>query len=152
MTTVAVFLLWWLQGVAIEPWLKGQGYSLFWYDTDWVAASLALVAVLLVWGARRSLDQATSLVLHLALGWWAGFLLLVLVLGLHMTPPRGDNWSGCLGMTAGLLWYCRRTGMLELARATLALRLHRRNRLRRRIDAQAGRDYQRIQDQLAQYP
>jgi hypothetical protein len=118
-TTAAVFLLWWLQGVAIEPWLRGQGYSLFWYDTDWVAASLALVAVLLVWGAKRSLDQATSLVLHLALGWWAGFLLLVLVLGLHMTPPRGDNWSGCLGMTAGLLWYCRRTGMLELARATL---------------------------------
>ena len=118
-TTGVVFLLWWLQGLAIEPWLRRQGYSLSWYDSDWVAASLALVAALLVWGARRSLDQATSLVLHLALGWWAGFLLLVLVLGLHMTPPRGDNWSGCLGMTAGLLWYCWRTGMRELARATL---------------------------------
>jgi len=117
--TGVVCLLWWLQGVAIEPWLKRQGYSLSWYDTDWVAASLALVAVLLVWGARRRLDPATSLILHLAVGWWAGFLLLVLVLGLHMTPPRGDNWSGCLGMTAGLLWYCRRTGLRELARATL---------------------------------
>ncbi len=35
---------------------------------------------------------------------WAGgpgFVILVLLLGLRMTPPRGDNWAGCLGMTAG---------------------------------------------------
>ena len=118
-TTGVVFSLWWLQGVVIQPRLIGRGYSLFWYDTDWLAASLAVLAVLLVWGARRRLDPATSLVLHLAVGWWAGFSSLVLALGLHMTPPRGDNWSGCLGMTAGLLWYCRRAGMRELARATL---------------------------------
>ncbi len=51
-STGVVFLLWWLQGVAIEPWLKRQGYSLFWYDTDWVAASLALVAVLAGLGSQ----------------------------------------------------------------------------------------------------
>ena len=78
-----------------------------------------LVAALLVWAIRRRLDPATSLVLHLAAGWWAGFLILVLVLRLHMTPPRGDNWAGCLGMTAGLFWYCRQTGLRELARAAL---------------------------------
>jgi hypothetical protein len=118
-STGVVFLLWWLQGVAIEPVLRYHGYSISWYDTDWVAASLALVAVLLVWAARRRLDPATALVLHLAAGWWAGFFLLVLVLDLHMTPPRGDNWAGCLGMTAGLLLYCRRQGLHEMARAAL---------------------------------
>jgi hypothetical protein len=117
--TGIVFLLWWLQGVAIEPALKQQGFELFWYDTDWVAATLTLLAVLLVWVVRRRLDPANSLILHLALGWWAGFLVLVLLLRLHMTPPRGDNWAGCLGMTFGLFWYCRQTELHVLARAAL---------------------------------
>jgi hypothetical protein len=114
-----VFFFWWLQGLAIEPLLVQHGFKLFWYDTDWLAASLALIAVFLAWGARRRLEPATSFVLHLAAGWWAGFLVLVLLLRLHMTPPRGDNWAGCLGMTAGLFWYCRQTGLRELARAAL---------------------------------
>jgi hypothetical protein len=41
------------------------------------------------------------------------------VLGLRMTPPRGDNWAGCLGMTVGIVVYCLRTGLPEVARATL---------------------------------
>ena len=114
-----VFLFWWLQGVAIEPWLRSQGFNLNWYDTDWVAATLALVAALLLVVLRRRVDRATSLVLHLSIGWWLGFGILVLVLGLRMTPPRGDNWSGCVGMTAGALVYCIRTGLPEVARATL---------------------------------
>jgi hypothetical protein len=115
----AVFASWWLQGVVIAPWLKGHGYNLYWYDTDWLAALLALLASCLVAGIRRRLDRPTSLIIHLAAGWWAGFLVLVLALRLRMTPPRGDNWAGCLGMTVGLLWYCRRAGLLELARVTL---------------------------------
>jgi hypothetical protein len=117
--TGIVFLLWWLQGVAIEPALQQQGFELFWYDTDWVAATLTLLAVLLVWAVRRRLDPANSLILHLALGWWAGFLFLVLLLRLHMTPPRGDNWAGCLGMTVGVFCFCRQTGLHDLARAAL---------------------------------
>jgi hypothetical protein len=114
-----VFLLWWLQGVAIEPLLRQQGFRLEWYDTDWLAATLALIAVLLVVAFRRRLDRATALLLYLAAGWWAGFGVLVLGLGLRMTPPRGDNWAGCLGMAAGLFWYCRRTALHVLARAAL---------------------------------
>jgi len=114
-----VFALWWLQGVAIEPYLVRQGYGLNWYDSDWLAALLALFAALLVWAFRRRLDRATSLVLHLAAGWWAGFVILVLLLGLRMTPPRGDNWAGCVGMTATLLWYCRANEYREIARAAL---------------------------------
>ena len=98
-----VFVLWWLQGVAIEPWLRSRGFDLFWYDTDWLAATLAIAGGLLVLAIRRRLDAATGLILAMAAGWWAGFAILVLGLDLHMTPPRGDNWAGCLGMTLAAL-------------------------------------------------
>jgi hypothetical protein len=114
-----VFFLWWLQGVAIEPWLRARGSELNWFDTDWLAALLAVIGALLVALWRRGIDRASALVLHLAVGWWVGFGLLVLGLGLRMTPPRGDNWAGCLGMTAGALAYCLRSGLPEVARAAL---------------------------------
>jgi hypothetical protein len=114
-----VFALWWLQGVAIEPLLVRSGYKLDWYDSDWLAALLAVIAALGVAAVQRRLDRPTSLVLHLAAGWWAGFVILVLLLGLRMTPPRGDNWAGCLGMTLALLWYCRPTLYHDIARAAL---------------------------------
>jgi hypothetical protein len=114
-----VFALWWLQGAAIVPWLEHRGYELYWYDTDWLAALLAIVGGLLALGIRRRLDAATGLVLSMAAGWWAGFGIAVLGLDLHMTPPRGDNWAGCLGMSLGALWWLRRCGLAEAARAGL---------------------------------
>lgn len=82
---------------------------LYWYDTDWLAALTALLAA---WGRRlwaRRWDTGTSLVAWAATGWWAGFLCLVVALHLRMTPPRGDNWAGMLGMVVGLaLWLWRR--------------------------------------------
>lgn len=114
-----VFVSWWLQGILVEPVLRSLGVDLNWYDTDWQAALLALVTALGVAANRGRFDRATSLVLHMAGGWWLGFLVLVLALGLRMTPPRGDNWAGCLGMTVGMLAYCMRTGLGEVARASL---------------------------------
>jgi hypothetical protein len=114
-----VLVFWWLQGVAIEPWLRARGVNLDWYDTDWLAALLALVAAASLVVIKRRVDRGTSLILHLAAGWWAGFALLVLGLGLRMTPPRGDNWAGCLGMTVGAIVYCQRTGLSEVTRAAL---------------------------------
>ena len=38
-------------------------------------------------------------------------LLLVNLLGLRMTPPRGDNWAGCLGMAAGMWVFFQRHGL-----------------------------------------
>ena len=107
---------------AIEPWLRARGYELDWYDTDWLAATLALVAAaLLGLAVRRRLDRG-----HLAgaaPGRWAGGRVsgfLVLGLGLRMTPPRGDNWAGCLGMTLGAdLCIAVQTGLAEVARAGL---------------------------------
>jgi hypothetical protein len=117
--TLAVFAAWQIQGRLLEPWLRGMGYSLDWYDTDWLGVSVALVAALAYAGVRRRVDRATSLILHMAVGWWAGFLVLTVMLGLRMTPPRGDNWAGMTGMVAGLLAYCVRTGLPQTARATL---------------------------------
>jgi hypothetical protein len=114
-----VFALWWLQGVAIEPWLRSLGFNLHWYDTDWLAALLAIEGGLLALAIRLRLDAATGLVLSMAVGWWAGFAILVLGLDLHMTPPRGDNWAGCLGLTVGALWWLRRAGLGQAARAGL---------------------------------
>ncbi|MGC8642256.1 MAG: hypothetical protein ACP5XB_20525 [Isosphaeraceae bacterium] len=112
-----VLFFWWLQGVAIEPALRARGVELDWYDTDWLAALLALVAATSLALSRRRIDRGSSLVLHLSLGWWLGFGVLVLLLGLRMTPPRGDNWAGCLGMTAGAIVYCLRNGLAEVERA-----------------------------------
>lgn len=115
----AVLAAWQVEGWLLEPWLHRMGYSLDWYDSDWLGALVALGVGLVLSLLRGKVDRATSLILYMAGGWWAGFVILVLVLGLRMTPPRGDNWAGCLGMTAGLLAYCLRTGLPEAARAGL---------------------------------
>jgi hypothetical protein len=78
-----------------------------------------VVAALLLALVRRRVDRSTGLVLSLAGGWWAGFGILVLCFDLHMTPPRGDNWAGCLGMTIGAIIYCTTTGLAEVARAAV---------------------------------
>lgn len=115
----AVLAAWQLEGWLLEPWLHRMGYSLNWYDTDWLGALVALAVGIVLSVMRRGADRATSLILYMAGGWWVGFVVLVLILGLRMTPPRGDNWAGCLGMTTGLFLYCLRSGLPEAARAGL---------------------------------
>lgn len=112
---IAVFVGWTIQDVALA-WLAYDDSDhrhempLYWYDTDWLGVLVALIAVSVLGAVRRRWDEGCSLVLYLTLGWWTGFLLLVNVLGLRMTPPRGDNWSGILGMAGGLWLYLWRRG------------------------------------------
>jgi hypothetical protein len=78
-----------------------------WYlhDTDWFAATSALlVAGVYALLVRRD-RSACIFILVLAVGWWAGYIILTGVLGLHMTPPRSDNWSGCVGLFIALVFY-----------------------------------------------
>jgi hypothetical protein len=111
----AVITGWALQSVVLD-WYRnslreGPRRSLNWYDTDWLAAIVATIAGALVAIHRGEFDIATSLVLHLSIGWFAAFLILVNVLKLRMNPPRGDNWSGCVGMVLGLLLFCWRNDL-----------------------------------------
>jgi hypothetical protein len=112
----AVFGAWWVQ-LWVERLLSTHSPAfrhedpLYWFDTDWLGALVAIGAVLALALVRRRLDAASQLILWMGLGWWAGFLLLVNLLGWRMTPPRGDNWAGCVGMVAGMLLYFHRNGL-----------------------------------------
>ena len=114
----AVFAAWWMQEIAQNRgWLSDSRFN--WYDTDWIAALLALVVLGIYAAVRRRWNPACSMILHMAGGWWAAFLILVVGLGIRMTPPRGDNWAGCLGMALGLWIYCLRNGMISVVRVSL---------------------------------
>jgi hypothetical protein len=128
---LAVFVAWQLQDYLIplidpvRPSSQRHESFLYWYDTDWIAALVAIIAVLILAVIRRRICWGTSFILHLAVGWWVMFLFLVLMvdggLGIEfrMTPPRGDNWAGILGMTGGALVYFVRHGMIPVAHAAL---------------------------------
>ncbi len=121
---IAIFIGWAIQAILVDRFFSVQPMRrhenpLYWYDTDWLATLVAFVATLLVVIFRRGFDMATSLVLYLTIGWFVSFLLLVNVLKLRMTPPRGDNWAGCVGLTLGLLVYCWRYGLGGVAFVTL---------------------------------
>jgi hypothetical protein len=80
------------------------------HDTDWVGASSALVVSGVCAMLFRRDRDACAMIAALVAGWWAGYLILVGLLGLHMTPPRSDNWAGCVGLFAALLAYLLRRG------------------------------------------
>jgi hypothetical protein len=109
----AVLVAWCVQDVVV-PWVERgdaqfrQASPLYWYDTDWLAALTAIAAILFLAVVRRRVDTASALILYMAVGWWIGFLLLVVAFGWRMTPPRGDNWAGCVGMVAGLWLFLQR--------------------------------------------
>ena len=120
----AIFVAWIIQDVGeavivnARPNYRHES-PLYWYDTDWLGVSTAILAVLGWVVARRRIDPACSLILHMAMGWWIGFLVLVVLLGWRMTPPRGDNWAGCVGMVIGLWVYLRRHGFREVLAVSL---------------------------------
>ena len=92
---------------------------LYWYDTDWLDVLVAMIAVMIVVVIRGGFDFSTSLILHLGIGWYIAFLILVNLLKLRMTPPRGDNWAGCVGIVLGALAFCFRNGLEQVALVTL---------------------------------
>lgn len=63
--------------------------------------------------------MGTSLILYMGVGWFVAFLLLVNIFKLRMTPPRGDNWAGCVGMVVGVLVYCWQYKLSGVAFVTL---------------------------------
>ncbi|MGA1367834.1 MAG: hypothetical protein ACO394_04865 [Blastocatellia bacterium] len=95
------------------------------HDTDWVAALTALaVGIGFHLFGRERWQPASRWMLWLAVGWLAGYGLLTALLGLRLTPPRSDNWSGCVGLACAvvlLLWRERnRAALLLLLYGALA--------------------------------
>jgi hypothetical protein len=100
---VALWLVWFamdlsgLTGRLAETWYLN--------DTDWIAASSALLVAGVCAAIVPRFRPACILIMVLAAGWWAGYLILTGLLRLHMTPPRSDNWSGCVGLFVALVLY-----------------------------------------------
>ena len=114
---VTLWLVWLAMDLSgFTGWLVEAWYL---HDSDWFAASSAL----LVAGACALIvprdRPACVFISVLAAGWWAGYILLTGVLGLHMTPPRSDNWSGCVGLFIALVFYLIRRK--DLAALMIAL-------------------------------
>lgn len=126
----AVLLAWFLQDVVVD-WTHFQPATaelgarvanepgLARYDADWLQATVAIAAVLVLALFRRRIDFGDSLVLHLAAGWWAAFAGLVLLFGLRLNPPRGDDWAGIVGVFAGLMVFCWRQRLGNVIMAAL---------------------------------
>ena len=113
----AVFGGWLLRDIIVDLFRSSLHGKWFMHDTGITAP---IVAVLLVIAVRRKIDMGSSLVLHLCVGWWIGFLVLVGLFHLHMSPPREDGWAGMAGLVAGLLLFCRRRRLGGIAFATVA--------------------------------
>ena len=99
----ALWLVWFAMDLSgLTGWLAETWYL---NDTDWFAAlSALLVAGVYTVIVPRS-RPACFFIMLLAGGWWAGYIILTGLLGLHMTPPRSDNWSGCVGLFVAIVLY-----------------------------------------------
>ena len=119
-----VFIGWSLQAVLVDGILAPKRMQrhespLYWYDSDWLAALIAIVAAIICILIRGGIDMGTALILYMGIGWFVAFIILVNIFKLRMTPPRGDNWSGCVGMIVGVLVYCWQYKLDGVAYATL---------------------------------
>jgi hypothetical protein len=113
-----VFIVWFVQDIFVDV-LESRSINTDWFGSDWLAASTSLMAGLSIAFLRKKVTVGVSLILHLSLGWWVGFAGLVVLAGLHMNPPRGDNWAGCLGLVVGLMIFLWRNRYYDVLRVSL---------------------------------
>lgn len=85
----------------------------------------AIAGVILYFSLYGEWKDDSGLFVYMALGWWIAFLAMpvfgtIFLLdygGFRMTPPRGDNWAGVLGVLVGTGLYGLRNGLAPLAYA-----------------------------------
>lgn len=63
--------------------------------------------------------SGSSLLVHMALGWFVVFLIGPVLLGIRVTPPRNDNWAGGLGVLLGILLYVYRNKLMPVGVAAI---------------------------------
>lgn len=79
------------------------------HDSDWVIASAALLVAGIYAVLRPVTRKACALMAVLAGGWWLGLIVFALLLHWRMTPPRSDNWAGCVGLWLAFVIYLYKT-------------------------------------------
>ncbi len=109
------------QGAITAEQMETQLKWFDWYDTDWLGVVVAAATLLVLGLVRRRYCWGTRLGLAMCAGWWLGFSLLTLWLKLRMTPPRGDNWAGALGMLVAVLVFLYRSREWEVLWSTLVV-------------------------------
>ncbi len=98
---------------------------IFSHHMGWVMGLVLGVAAYFAWFGK--FRMGSSLFVHMAVGWFAGFIALPVLGsmflgeygGLRMTPPRGDNWAGVLGTVIGAIIYFLRFDLKPVAWATV---------------------------------
>ncbi len=115
-----VFAAWYLQDVCMGFFQSSDaGWYRFFAGYEMSAILAALIAVGFFLFFRKYWEIGARLILYMAIGWLAGYLLFVRVLHLHMNPPRADTWASCLGMVLGILAFCWHKRFGGIAFATL---------------------------------
>ena len=88
-------------------------FHLFPQHVGWIVGlAIGLTVYSVRFGKFRS---GAGLLVCMVAGWYLGFLLMPVLLGLggaglRMTPPRGDNWAGIMGVVAATLMWLARHG------------------------------------------
>lgn len=78
-----------------------------------------LLGITIYFARRGRFAHGSGLFLSMAVGWLLGFLILPVLLGIRLTPPRGDNWAGLFGAVIGLFIFLHRQGLHSVILATL---------------------------------
>jgi hypothetical protein len=94
--------------------------DIFFTHSDYVGLIFGMAIGAVVYFARYGKWRSgSSLLLHMALGWFIVFLIFPVLLGIRVTPPRNDNWAGGLGVFLGILLYMGRNNLLPVSVASI---------------------------------
>lgn len=81
------------------------------HHLGWIIGGV--LGLLLYFRLHGQFRRDAGLFVAMACGWFAAFLLMPTLLnfggaGLRLTPPRGDDWAGILGVFLSTMWWLRR--------------------------------------------
>lgn len=107
---IAIYITWVIlaQTGTIEKAMERYESDTWLYDSYWVEALAAGGIAILFHAASARMRNATTLILLIVLGWFAGMFILVHLMELRINPPRNDSWAGCIGVLVVLFSYFAR--------------------------------------------
>lgn len=84
----------------------------------------AVFGVVLYFRRHGRFERDAGLFVAMASGWLLAFILLPTLFnfggaGLRMTPPRGDDWAGILGVFLAAMWWLRRHNAVPVVYAAM---------------------------------